>query len=169
MRNILEYLEETCRRVPDKDAFICEGDRISFSELRRRAFEYGMKLAERAGGVRNRPICVIGEREIDALVCMLGCVYSGNYYVLVDASLPDGRIEAMLESVDFLGAVSCSGKAYHVPGLVFSDVYHEDTEGGSSEGADGCGSYTGGETERAVRSIIERTCSFDPLYGVFTS
>jgi acyl-coenzyme A synthetase/AMP-(fatty) acid ligase len=75
----------------------------------------------------------------------------------------------MLESVDFLGAVSCSGKAYHVPGLVFSDVYHEDTEDGSSEGADGCGPYTGGETDRAVRSIIERTCSFDPLYGVFTS
>ena len=169
MRNILEYLEETCRRVPDKDAFICEGDRISFSELRRRAFEYGMKLAERAGGVRNRPICVIGEREIDALVCMLGCVYSGNYYVLVDASLPDGRIEAMLESVDFLGAVSCSGKAYHVPGLVFSDVYGAGTEEGGSEETGTCRHYSSAETEEIIGGIIENSCSFDPLYGVFTS
>lgn len=163
MRNILEYLEETCRKVPDKDAFICEEDRISFSELRRRAFAYGRIVAAAAGGAVNRPVCVIGEREIDALVCMLGCVYSGNFYVLVDASLPDERIGSMLASVDFLGVVSCSGRTYNAPGLTFSDVC--DREALQEEAR----KLSEEEIEAGVRELLDRSRSFDPLYGVFTS
>ena len=122
-RNILEYLENTARRLPDKVAFICEEDRITFSELRRRAASYGMQIAKDAGFQTRRPVCVIGERDINALVCMLACVYSGNFYVLVDSSLPRARIEKMLEVVDFIGAVSCSKERYESDRLLFSDVY----------------------------------------------
>lgn len=173
MKNILEYLEQTCRKVPDKEAFVCEDDRISFAELRERAFSFGMQLSQYAEGTVNRPVCVIGEREIDALVCMLGCVYSGNFYVLVDASLPQARIESMLESAGFLGAVSCSGKLYTAPGLAFSIVYDR-TAVPCADLSDVAFSQTGREDqaalmERKIQEIIARSCSFDPLYGVFTS
>ena len=207
MRNILEYLENTARRLPDKDAFVCEGDRLSFSELRRKAALYGMRIAKAAGGLTRRPVCVIGERDINALVCMLACVYSGNFYVLVDASLPKGRIEKMLDVVDFIGAVSCSGEKYENDSLLFSDLYEdaavpapEDVpadgapkgEGVPADDAqtaevvpadsvtaeaapaagdgipisEGC---TEEELERFIAGRIADSCSFDPLYGIFTS
>lgn len=163
MKNVLEYLEESCKRVPDKVAFVCEEDRITFRELKRRAFACGLKLTEYAQGAKNRPICVIGEREINALVCMLGCVYSGNFYVLVDASLPQARIESMLASVDFLGAISCSGQEYTCPGLAFSEVYER------PDGPEDILPLPDDRMEEMIRNVIGKTCSFDPLYGVFTS
>ena len=162
-RNILEYLENTARRLPDKVAFVCEEDRITFSELRRRAASYGMQIAKDAGFQTRRPVCVIGERDINALVCMLACVYSGNFYVLVDSSLPRARIEKMLEVVDFIGAVSCSKERYESDRLLFSDVY--ETDAGSSA-ADAC---TQEEVDRFVADRLAKSCSFDPLYGIFTS
>lgn len=171
MRNILEYLEETFRRLPDKDAFVCDGVRITFSELRRKAFLYGRRLSALSGGMRNRPVCVIGEREIDALVCMLACLYSGNFYVLVDASLPEERILSMLGSLNFLGSISCSGRTFSVPGLLFSDVYDEKGwENGSNFISQMYPDHVSDqEMEGAIQKIIEESCSFDPLYGVFTS
>jgi acyl-CoA synthetase (AMP-forming)/AMP-acid ligase II len=74
MRNILQYLEKTAARLPDKTAFVCEEDRITFSELRRKAALYGMRIARDAGFEKRRPVCVIGERDINALTCMLACV-----------------------------------------------------------------------------------------------
>lgn len=184
VKNILEYLEKSAERVPDKTAFVCEGDKITFSQLRQRAAAYGMRIARDAGFVTRRPVCVIGERDINALVCMLACVYSGNFYVLVDSSLPKARIEKMLDVVDFIGAVSCSGERYENGRLLFSDVY-EETDPHSTFAADGpvpeesaavideeysadpvC---TEEELEFFVTQQIEKTCSFDPLYGIFTS
>ena len=159
MRNILEYLEKTAKRVPDKAAFVCGDDRITFSELRRRAAAYGMRIAEMAQHVTRRPVCVIGERNIDTLVCMLACVYSGNFYVPVDPSLPEDRIKKMLDGVDLIGAVCCGGERYEDDRLLFSDVYKPGTCGPSA--ADSCAPADPGS--------FGKTCSFDPLYGIFTS
>lgn len=156
MRNILEYLEKTAKRVPEKAAFVCGDDLITFSELRRRAAAYGMRIAEMAGHVTRRPVCVIGERNIDTLVCMLACVYSGNFYVPVDASLPKARIEKMLDQVDLIGAVCCGGERYENDRLLFSDVYK--MSAGMQE-----------ELDSFAARQIGRSCSFDPLYGIFTS
>ena len=173
-RNILEYLENTARRLPDKVAFVCEEDRITFSELRRRAASYGMQIAKDAGFQTRRPVCVIGERDINALICMLACVYSGNFYVLVDSSLPRARIEKMLDIVDFIGAVSCSKERYESGRLLFSDVYET---GGASDGCEGgadadsaeAAACTQEELDRFVADRLAKSCSFDPLYGIFTS
>lgn len=162
MKNVLEYLENTAFRVSEKDAFVCEEERITFSELRRRAAVYGMRIAKNADYLTGRPVCVIGERDINALVCMLACVYSGNFYVLVDSSLPKARIEKMLEAVDFIGTVSCSGEQYDSNRFLFSDVY----ELSDSDAEEEC---TQEELERFVKKRIEDSCSFDPLYGIFTS
>ena len=168
IKNILEYLENTAKRVPDKVAFVCEEDKITFSELRRRAAAFGMRIARDAGFQTRRPVCVIGERDINALVCMLACVYSGNFYVLVDSSLPKARIEKMLDVVDFIGAVSCSGQKYENEGLLFSDVY----QGAGEEPADSLSMddvCMQEELDSFVTGRIAESCSFDPLYGIFTS
>lgn len=168
VRNILEYLENTAKRLPHKTAFVCGEEQITFSELRRRAAVYGMRIAKDAGCQTRRPVCVIGERDINALVCMLACVYSGNFYVLVDSSLPGGRIEKMLQAVDFIGLISCSKDRYENDRLLFSDVYEEagvESADGPSRGA----VCTEEEVDAFVAARLADSCSFDPLYGIFTS
>ncbi|MDO5131494.1 MAG: AMP-binding protein [Eubacteriales bacterium] len=168
MKNILEYLETTAKRFPDKPAFVCGEESVTFGQLRRRAASYGRNIAARTGNRTGRPVCVVGEREIDALVCMLACVYSGNYYVPVDSALPQARIAGMLETVDFLGVICVSGQRFEAEKLAFSDVYVEDikpsetvlpgaghagagdtaseSNAGSPDGRDGAGHAGAGDT-----------------------
>ena len=171
VRNILEYLEKTAERLPDKAAFVCGEDTITFSELRRKAAAYGMRIAKAAGFLTRRPVCVIGGRDINSLVCMLACVYSGNFYVPVDSSLPDARIEKMLGAVDFIGAVSCGIEKYGSERLLFSDVYQSpEKDTGAGIAADAvCPQGLQEELDSFAAAQIAKSCSFDPLYGIFTS
>ena len=125
MNNILEYLEKSNIELPDKIAFINGETSISFSELRRKSALCGKHISELAKGAHGKPICVIAERDIDALICMFGCLYSGNYYVLVDSALPLSRIGSMITAVNFLGTISCNGQLYDSSDLMFSSTYEK--------------------------------------------
>ncbi len=59
IRNILEYLEHTAARLPEKTAFSAGEDRISFAELETAAKKIGSYLL-RFGG-RNQPVFHVGK------------------------------------------------------------------------------------------------------------
>ena len=110
MNSILEYLEKTCQKIPNKIAFVCGDDQISFENLRKKAICLGDKIDSETNHMRNKPICIIADRDINALVCMLGCLYSGNYYVLIDSNLPKDRIDKLIDSIDFIKVINCDNK-----------------------------------------------------------
>jgi amino acid adenylation domain-containing protein len=159
MRNIVEYLEQTYRNYPEKEAFVSGENSITFAELRRRSVLCGKAISELSHYQKRMPVCVIADRDISALICMFGCLYSGNYYVLVDSSLPEARIQTMIDSVGFLGVLSCNGTRYDNSKLCFSEnaeaIYFGDN-----------GIY---DLDDYVKRVITDINSFDPLYGVFTS
>ena len=51
IRNILEYLEHTAARLPEKTAFSAGEDRISFAELETAAKKSGRIYCGSAGGI----------------------------------------------------------------------------------------------------------------------
>ena len=160
MKTILEYIEQSNKNYPDKIAFINGDNQITFAELRMRSVVIGMKISKLSGNKKRMPICIVAERDIDAIVCMLGCLYSGNYYVLVDSSLPKSRIKSMIKSVDFLGVISDDALLDDHSTLVFSESF----AGISTD----C-KYHDSVLDGYINEIIQQIYSFDPLYGVFTS
>ena len=96
MRNILEMLEATAARVPDRLAVESEGEKYSFRELVRAAKSIGAAL-QREGIVPGEPIGVVAERQAMTVALFLGVLYAGAYYVPLDPNVPEEKRDAILQ------------------------------------------------------------------------
>lgn len=74
MKNILEMLEYSAERFPDKYVFRDENTDITYAEFLTTAKSIGTKIAE--NGIINNPIAVIAERSAVLRLC-LGCFTAG--------------------------------------------------------------------------------------------
>lgn len=96
--NVLEYLESTALRSPNKIAFKDDNSRITFSSVLKQSKAIGSYLA-----VHTEPCCpviVFCDKNIIMPVCFMGIVYSGCYYVPLDVHTPIFRIKHILNTVD---------------------------------------------------------------------
>ena len=91
MDNVLELLETTASRLPNKTAVADPNSSLTFADLRRAAQSVGAWLV--ANG--TQPRCAVPlylEKSPLALAAMLGVVYAGAFYSVIDVRQPDGRI-----------------------------------------------------------------------------
>ena len=95
--NILEYLEETAREVPDKIAFSTGTESRTFSEVEDGAERIGSFLLK--NGYRREPVVVLMEKHPDTVITFLGAIEARCYYVCLDSSMPLPRMELILESL----------------------------------------------------------------------
>ena len=94
MHNVLEYLEASASRLPDKIALACGDVTYSFAALR--------DLAARLAGaipteLHNAPVAVLADRSAETAICFLAALYSGNYYVPIDPDMPAAKRQAILD------------------------------------------------------------------------
>lgn len=94
---ILDHLENTAAKFPEKIAFSDLKNSVSWSELVKNAkliscvfnkyFEHGKAV----------PIMV--EKSVKTVECFFAALYSGCFYSYFDASFPDSRLESMIETL----------------------------------------------------------------------
>lgn len=92
--NVLEYLEEACRRSPDKTVIGDTKRELSYQEFLRFSSSIGTFLAQR--GYAKEPIAVLIDRDALCVAAFMGIVYAGCSYIPVDRKLPRERIETIL-------------------------------------------------------------------------
>lgn len=96
--NILTWLEATAARQPDAVAVAEETTRLSWAELQRRAAAVGGLLAKTAPP--RRPVAFYLEKSVDAWCGMLGAVYAGCCYCVLDVRQPAVRLGRLLIVLD---------------------------------------------------------------------
>ena len=155
-RNVLQYLEQTVTRVPDKIAFGSPKSEITFKDVYHHARAIGSKLY--ADGLYKQPVVVFMEKSPEAIVSFFGVVYGGNYYVPIDEEMPVHRIELIFQTLnpqaiicdgvtrEMVSKFNYQGKLYMYEELVQSEICEED-----------------------LASIRDRQIDTDPMYIVFTS
>ena len=97
MKNILEMLERSAERFPDKYIFRDENTDMTYAEFLNTAKDIGTKIAKQ--GVINKPIAVIAERSVSCLASMFGVLYSGNFYTVIDSEMPPERVKAIFNTL----------------------------------------------------------------------
>jgi amino acid adenylation domain-containing protein len=97
--NVLEYLEATAARLPDKMAVADRHGSISFSQLRHQAVALGCHLEARKDAV-NRPIAIYLPKSKESIVAMAGILYSGNFYAPLDEKSPLSRTQSILANLE---------------------------------------------------------------------
>ena len=95
---ILDALEQTAARLPEKIAFADEQTEVSFSALVRRAQSVAAALIPLVP-----PRSVVGfymDKGVETVVGFMGAVYAGCAYAQLNLRHPAPRVRAMLETLD---------------------------------------------------------------------
>lgn len=158
MKNVLEWLEATAERLPDKTAVADDKSSLTFAELLARARRLGSWLA---GRIQPRQaVALYLERTPDALAAMLGTVYAGGFYSVIDVRHPVPRVQAICETLQ--------------PAVVFTDAPH--AEAAAAAFADTAWTpvcldeLTDLATDpSALADIRTQALDIDPLYVNYTS
>ena len=155
-RNVLEYLEHSAAQFPDKIAVQDAEHAISYAELVQKAKSIGSFLAETAA-VRNRPMMVLIDRNLESIVLFMGIVYSGNFYVPVNASLPLKRIQSIAQTLSPAAILSLEKDAALAASLNLPVQAQYETISKHAIAED------------RLSQIRRTAVDTDPLYAIFTS
>jgi len=97
--HVLDRVDSACRRVPDRVAHRSQGRTLTYAELRRFSDALAASIERLLPGDRS-PIVVVGHKEPEMLVGLLGVAKAGHAYVPLDRSLPRARLERTVAAAD---------------------------------------------------------------------
>ena len=97
MKNVLEYLEATAGRLPDKMAVTDGEESVTFAELKSVSSRIGRVLSDYISP--SQPVAVMMKKSTKTLQIFLGIVYAGGFYCLLDPDFPDERHRRQLSTL----------------------------------------------------------------------
>lgn len=154
--NILEYLEHTVTRIPDKIAFANESEGITFREVSNQAKAIGSFLATQ--GLYKQPVVVFMRKHPKTLTAFLGTIYGGCYYVPLDDEMPRHRVDLILKTLQPKALICDEVTEPLVKDFDFS---------GQAWQYDAICNFP--EDQASLAQIRDRQIDIDPIYIVFTS
>ena len=158
--SVVQWLEETAQRFPERPAYADENRRYTWAELRRTALSIASHIEAALPG-RKRPIGIYMETSADMLAAYMGVAYSGDFYSPIATDMPAARAIKIVETLrpalfittrelsERIGAgktVDYSGKV-----LCFEDIAGETV------------------SDEKAREYADRILDTDLLYVLFTS
>lgn len=94
MINVVEYLEASARRFPDRIAAEDEHASCTYAELRERSRRVASALGARFAA--RTPVPLLMDKGVDTLALFLGAAEAGCFYVLLNPELPAVRLNQIL-------------------------------------------------------------------------
>ena len=112
VRNVLEMLEHSAARVPDKTALKDENESLTYKEYEEAAKRAGTYLLKNVTKDNfNKPVAVVIDRNVWSVVAFMGVVYSGNFYVPIDNTMPAERVKLIYDTLDPIAVIDGRLKA----------------------------------------------------------
>ena len=156
-RTILEILEKTAEKFPDKTIYEDINRKSTYKEFVQSTKKIGSALAKKINNI-NKPIAIYIDRSVTCLETMMGVTYSGNYFTVLDIKSPKERIDSILntlpdvsiivekKNVDKIKNFDFHGKIYIYEELINENINQE-----------------------ILYSIRNKIIDTDPMYMQFTS
>lgn len=95
---ILQILEETEKKYPEKIAFADLFESFTFSQLVKGAKRIGSFISNRLSP--NNPIVIYMDKKAYNMLAFMGVLYAGCFYVPIDSQMPLERIKLILETLN---------------------------------------------------------------------
>lgn len=157
VRNVLEYLEISARKTPDKELYEDKNTVMTYKQVEEKAQQIGTLLAKKLGKSRE-PIAVFMDKSVEAIVSFFGVVYSGNFYCPLDVKMPIERIQVIMSVL--------------LPKIIVTDEAHKqlaESFAGDSEIVLLEDMMKQEIDEKLLWAIRKDMVEQDPLYVLFTS
>ncbi len=151
--NVLQYLQEDAIKYTDKLALEDDKEKVTYGEYLENAQKVGTFVQHCVEGKTNQPIAVLIDRNIKSIISFMGIVFSGNFYVPIDCTMPADRIEIIFQTLNPILIIDARGKdGIWEDAVKYESIISETTI-----------------DEFAMNRIIENSIDTDPLYTIFTS
>jgi len=154
--HVLDYLDNTVTRVPDKIAFANETDALTFFDVYHQNRALATFLMQK--GLYKEPVVVFMNKHPKTITAFFGVINSGNFYVPIDEEMPRIRIDLILDNLK-PRAIICDAqtmeiaKEFNYTGELY--LYDELIQTA--------------EDEQGLKEIRAKAIDTDPIYVVFTS
>ncbi len=96
-RTVLDYLDNTASRLPDKVSFRDEKTALTFAELRSQAMSGGTVLLNE--GIVREPVAVYMSKTPQQIAAFMSALEAGCFYVPIDDEMPQMRIRLIFENL----------------------------------------------------------------------
>lgn len=158
MRNsVITYLIDTTEKFSDKIALHDNNGSYTFAELLSNSCDLAVAISSLK--LSKKPIGVFMHKSKEMVACFAGINLSGNFYVPLDNSQPESRLENILSTLDCQVVVTNSQNADKIPAawkdkvVVIDSVFTNKTD-----------------WQRAVNILEDAdVIDTDPVYSIFTS
>lgn len=152
IKNVLQYLEASAAKYPDFIALADEKCNITYKDYLFKAKTIGSYIANKFKGITNAPVAVIIDKNIETVISFMGIVYSGNFYVPIDPSMPKDRINLILNTLNPICILDAQEKPLSINSIKVREILNNHKI-----------------DEPALTLIRENSIDADPLYTIFTS
>lgn len=185
MKNVLEFIERSAERYPDKLAVADENGGVTYSQLELMAKKIGAWIHKMTGGEHRKPVAVLLDKKPESVAAYMGVMYSGNFYVVLDAEMPDARAEAILGTLRPAAIVTDSVHMERAEKMVRNHVSAatssaEASQAGSCKTSDSSAEASstaifnlddldGDVPVDVLKDIRRKMIDTDPAYALFTS
>ena len=156
--NMLEYLEETADRLPDKTAFYDDRDSFSYAQLRDTAKRIGSCLSS-VCPPRQPVALLLDSRSIRNIPAMFGVLYAGCAYAPLDIAMPAERLNLLLNLLQPAAVLTDEKGAKAFAACDLKDVPQVDYDEAVSTKID----------EAALDAIRRQASVYDPMSILYTS
>ena len=79
MKSVLEYLEDSAGKYPEKLAVCDESNNMTYIQLQQCAKKIGTAISTITKQCVRKPIVVYIDRRIESIKAFIGVAYSGNF------------------------------------------------------------------------------------------
>lgn len=155
-KSILQSLENTTQKFSNKIAFEDINRSVTYQEFTDNAKKIGTKLLQTKQ--TNQPISIFMNKSVACLEAMMGVLYSGNFYTVLDVKSPEERIHHILETLQPIVMIVDKKNLEKAKKMKFDGsivVYEELIETKIKE--------------EELKEVREKIIDTDPMYILFTS
>lgn len=154
MKNVLELIEQAAKIDPGKVAFAEEWRSITYGAFLETSRKVGSSIAGRA--IYGQPIAIYLEKGIDTLIAMMGVVFSGNIYTVIDVEMPVERIEKVFSTLRPAAVITDENDAPVLNGQSIPQLLIRDLKNAQADPV-------------LLDDVRARQIDTDPLYILYTS
>lgn len=155
-KTVLDLIEKTATSFENNIAVGDENKDITYKELIEGSKRIGTNIANY--GFTRKPIAILMNRKADLPVAIIGCVYSGNFYVILDADSPIDRLEKIVNTLN-PAAIIFENCLKDMSDKFSQDILKLEYEEIAKEQID----------EDVLLNVRSNMTSTDPIYSIFTS
>ena len=98
-KSIIDIIEHNSKVFSEKDIFVDNKRRVNYKEFAENSKKIGTYICQKINS-SNKPILIFIDKTVNCLESMIGTLYSGNFYTILDVKSPQNRIETIIENLE---------------------------------------------------------------------